>query len=95
MNFLQNITIRRTRTKSDSMLNESDVGTMHATLNETVTSVPEMSDDDDDEIKKLKDQITKLTLDLQSAHLEIEELTLENNNNKMNCTKKLLTVQLN
>ncbi|KAJ8704203.1 hypothetical protein PYW08_016858 [Mythimna loreyi] len=93
MNFLQNITIRRTRTKSDSMLNESDVGTMHATLNETVTSVPEMSDDDDDEIKKLKDQITKLTLDLQSAHLEIEELTLEAN--KMNCTKKLLTVQLN
>lgn len=80
MNFLENITFRRTRTKSDSILNDSEVtGTM---LNETVTSVPEMSDDDDNEIKTLRDQITNLTLDLQSAHLEIEQLTLENNNLK-------------
>lgn len=79
MNFLENITFRRTRTKSDSMLNDSDIAATRATLNETVTSVPEMSDDDD-EIKRLRDQISKLTLELQNAHLEIEELTLENNN---------------
>ncbi|KAH9636244.1 hypothetical protein HF086_009440 [Spodoptera exigua] len=82
MNFLDNITFRRTRTKSDSILNESEVVAATPTLNETVTSVPEMSDDEDDLVKKLREQITHLTLELQSAHSEIESLSLENSNLK-------------
>lgn len=82
MNFLDNITFRRTRTKSDSILNDSEVVANKSTLNETVTSVPEMSDDEDDIVKKLREQITHLTLELQNAHLEIESLSGENNNLK-------------
>lgn len=80
MNFLDNITFRRTRTKSDSILNDSEVIAATPTLNETVTSVPEISDDEDDLVKKLREQITHLTLELQSAHSEIESLSLENSN---------------
>lgn len=52
MNFLENITFHRTRTKSDSTLNDSEVAAMQ-TLNETTTSIPEMSDGDDGELKKI------------------------------------------
>ncbi|KAF9407876.1 hypothetical protein HW555_012247, partial [Spodoptera exigua] len=41
-----------------------------------------MSDDEDDLVKKLREQITHLTLELQSAHSEIESLSLENSNLK-------------
>lgn len=68
MNFLDNI-VRRTRTKSVSILNDSEVVATSLTLNETITSLPEMSDDDDGELKKLREQITNLTLELQSAHI--------------------------
>lgn len=91
MNFLENITFRRPRTKSDSMLtNENELNTTNI-VNETATSLPEMSDDEDDEIKKLKEQVFNLTLELQSAHSEIESLSTENSNLKKlneNLTKK-------
>ncbi|XP_047018966.1 uncharacterized protein LOC124629567 [Helicoverpa zea] len=91
MNFLENITFRRPRTKSDSML--TDENELHTTnvVNETATSLPELSDDDDDEIKKLKEQVFNLTLELQSAHSEIESLSIENSKLKKlneNLTKK-------
>ncbi|KAH9639576.1 hypothetical protein HF086_008997 [Spodoptera exigua] len=79
MNFLENITFRRPRTKSDSML--TDENELHTTnkTNETITSLPELSDDDDDEIKKLKEQVLNLTLELQNAQSEIKSLSIENN----------------
>ncbi|CAB3238538.1 unnamed protein product [Arctia plantaginis] len=77
MNFLENITFRRTRTKSDS----NDVSIQQSNesrLDGTTNSLPEVSDDED-EVSKLKQQISKLQADLNSAHSEIETLALENN----------------
>lgn len=78
MNSLENITFRRTRTNSDSILNNSD-NIIHNLNNSTVNSAPEMSDDEDDELKKLREQVIKLTTELQSAHSEIETLSSQNN----------------
>ncbi|CAG4969729.1 unnamed protein product [Parnassius apollo] len=88
MNFLENITLRRTgrtRTKSDSQSNVSqyDNELLSQTMDETATSVPDMSKDDsyDQElIANLKKQVEKLTLQLSGAEEEIDNLTLENNN---------------
>ncbi|CAG4971843.1 unnamed protein product [Parnassius apollo] len=93
MNFLENITLQRsgrTRTKSDSQSNVSqyDNELLTQTMDDTATSVPDMSKDDsyDQElIAKLKKQVEKLTLQLSSAEEEIstlDNLTLENNNLK-------------
>lgn len=79
MNFLENITFRRNRTNSESNINNSDDNNMTHNLNNTVTSVPDMSDDEDDELKNVREQIIKLRIELQSAHSEIETLALENN----------------
>lgn len=77
MNFLENITLRRTQPKAQSK-HDSDVATS-ITLNDTMDSVPEMSDDDSEEVKKLRDQILSITLELQTAKSKIEILTQENN----------------
>ena len=57
MNFLENITFRCTRTKSEiSILNESQVA--HSiTLNDTATTIPDMSEDEDEEQKQLHEEI--------------------------------------
>ncbi|CAK1596325.1 unnamed protein product [Parnassius mnemosyne] len=90
MNFLENITLRRTgrtRTKSDSQsnLSQHDNELLTQIMDDTATSVPDMSKDDsyDQElITNLKKQVEKLTLQLSSAEEEIDNLTLENNNLK-------------
>lgn len=80
MNFLENITFRRTRTKSDSILNDSDAVSAK-TINETASSVPELSDDEDlGLIKGLREQVMNLTIELKTARAEIEALSLENSN---------------
>lgn len=84
MNFFENITMRRTRTKSDSstVINQSQNDTFENTLN----SLPDLSSDDindaHQQITKLKERIDKLVLELNSAHQEIESLSLENNDLK-------------
>lgn len=87
MNFFENITMRRrrTRTKSDSItaINESQ----NETFDDTVNSLPDLSSDcnndsQQQQIRKLKEQIDNLELELSSAHQEIESLSLENNNLK-------------
>lgn len=85
MNFFENITLRRTRTKSDS--NTVTNETINSTFEDTNTSLPDLSNDDITDVKqqqitKLKDQIDKLVLDLNSAHQEIESLSLENSHLK-------------
>lgn len=85
MNFFENITMRRTRTKSNSItaINESQ----NETFQDTVNSLPHLSSDyindtQQQQITKLKEQIDNLKLELNSAHQEIESLSLENNNLK-------------
>lgn len=90
MNFLENITFRRARANSEPRLNDSDVATS-LSLNETVTSIPDMSVEEIDEVKKLRDQVMNITLELQTAHSRIEMLTLENKELRQlneNLTKK-------
>lgn len=85
MNFLDNITFRRThvRTQSDPVVDDSgDI--ISQTLECTTNSMPDISDDEDnDEVRRLKDEIKKYEAQLNSAHREIEILTLENNQLKL------------
>lgn len=77
-NFLENITFRRHRNYSDSDINESNI--IDGTLDGTRNSLPNISDDeDDDKVKELMETIKKLTSELNSAHEEITSLNLENN----------------
>lgn len=80
MNVLENITFRRNRTKSETTTNDTDPDILLANspIDGTTTSLPDISDDEDDQSTKLKRQLEQLTLELNSAHNEIESLTLEN-----------------
>lgn len=82
MNFFENITQRRKRTKSDTTntVNESP----NDTFEDTANSLPDLSIDDvqHSQISILKEQIGKLVLELNSAHREIETLSLANNSLK-------------
>lgn len=74
MNFLENITFRRTRTVSGS-----NVEVLNETLDVTTNSLPDISvDSSDEETFKLKERINKLEFELNSAHQEIESLSFEN-----------------
>lgn len=83
MNFLDNITFRRNRTKSDSnttsIENESLTST-ESPIDGTTTSLPDISDDEDNQNTQLKKQLERLTTELNSAHNKIESLSLENTN---------------
>lgn len=77
MNFFDNITRRRPRTHTEN----TDESTDNKILDGTTNSLPEISDDENnDELEKLRNQMDSLALQLNSAHSEIESLTLENNN---------------
>lgn len=81
MNFLDNITFRRTRRRSEPT--DDETGVVSQTLNCTTSSLPDISEDEDvSQIKLLKDEISKLSSQLASAHIEIEVLSLENTNLK-------------
>lgn len=85
MNFLENITFRRNRTKSDSNANTSVANmSIEEILNESTNSMPDVSLDASniDQLFKLREEIEKLKLELHSAHAEIESLSIANNNLK-------------
>ncbi|KAL0860061.1 hypothetical protein ABMA27_010376 [Loxostege sticticalis] len=78
MNFLDNITFRRNRTKSDTMMNKTD-SEMSKSFEETNNSVTlDLSDDDVTENNKLKKRIEELEAELKNALMEINILSLEN-----------------
>lgn len=82
MNYINNITFRRTRTQSEPNNDDSD-DIISQSLEQTTSSLPEVSEDEDNnEIKILKEKIDSLTSQLNSAHKEIESLSLENSNLK-------------
>lgn len=87
MNFLENITFRRSRRQSEPSNDDSDI--ISQTLNFTSNSMPDISEDDYNQIKNFKDEIDTLKAQLNSAHHEVESLTLENNNLKL-CNEELL-----
>lgn len=84
MNYLENITFRRTRTQSDSNVDNDDSRNVTSqTLDCTTNSLPDMSENEDVEtLNILKNEIERLKSELQSAHKEIDELSLENGNLK-------------
>lgn len=77
--------MRRTRINSDSDTVTNDT-VNNSTFEDTVSSLPDLSNDDINDAKqqqtKLKEQIDKLVIDLNSAHQEIVSLSLENSNLK-------------
>lgn len=82
MNFLENITFRRTRTRSEPNNDESSDNIPQA-LNCTTNSLPDISEDEDVyQINILKEEIASLASQLKSAHEEIELLSIENSNLK-------------
>lgn len=81
MDFLGNITFRRTRTISEPKNESNEI--ISQTLNNTTNSMPGMSEDEEDtQINTLKAEIENLRSQLKSAHLEIEMLSLENSSLK-------------
>lgn len=81
MNFLENITFRRTRTISEPTNDTSEINSL--TFNDTTNSMPVMSEDEEDkQIDILKTEIENLKSQLKSAHQEIEILSVENSSLK-------------
>ncbi|CAH0700235.1 unnamed protein product [Spodoptera exigua] len=74
----ENITFRRNRNRtcSDTALNDSDI--ISDTLESTVNSMPELSQDENEQLTLLKTKLLDLESQLQSAHHEIELLSAEN-----------------
>ncbi|KAH9633910.1 hypothetical protein HF086_009723 [Spodoptera exigua] len=67
---------RKMRTCSDTALNDSDI--ISDTLESTVNSMPELSQDENEQLTLLKTKLLDLESQLQSAHHEIELLSAEN-----------------
>lgn len=80
--FFENITLRRTRTRSlaETSLEKSYIN--NSTLDGSTNSLPNTSDDDSEVTQDLKCQIEKLKLDLLSAQEEINVLSIENSSLK-------------
>lgn len=80
MDFSENITFRRQRTKSYSS-NNSDDDTFNQTgYNCSATSLPNLSLSPEENEIQLKEKNAALILELESAHKEIDNLMTENNN---------------
>lgn len=79
MNFFGNITQRRRqRRRSDTNEELNVTNELSSTLDGTTSSMPNMSDDDNDETRNLRLEIEKLQLELSTAHEEINNLSIEN-----------------
>lgn len=100
MNFFGNITQRRNRRVSETK--SEDFNLTNSELDGTTSnSLPNLSDaEDSEEILQLKKQIKELTLQLETAHREVESLNIDNTNlkktiedltKKENIYKKLTT----
>lgn len=81
---IDNITVRKT-TRSYSMDNilNTNVSSNSTLLDTTMMSLPNNSLNDSDTITNYKDTIKRLTMELESAHLEIDHLNSENFRLKM------------
>lgn len=80
MNFFENITFRKTRTQSTSeILSNDESSTNNSKIDVTTSSMPNLSCDENNiQIQELKEQIVQLTLQLNSAHEEVNNLSIEN-----------------
>lgn len=86
MNFFENITLRKNRTKSETDVDE--FSSSNTTLEGSTKSLVEvLSDETDDEIQCLKQEIAKLKMELISAHDEISNLSIENSQLKETISK--------
>nr|XP_049706653.1 uncharacterized protein LOC126056748 [Helicoverpa armigera] len=74
MSESSNVTVRRGRVHSMSDIDDSFAD---QTLEGTTYSIPDLSDDDDDLVTKLKKNIHDLTIQLNSANGKIDSLSLE------------------
>lgn len=90
MSFFQNITQRRTRTKSLSKTSTIDptidvINTSNLTLDGPTNNMPNISDDNDENghIQEIQKQIEELKLQLSAAHEEIDNLSIENTELKL------------
>lgn len=82
MNFLDNITFRRNRTKlNTSNSSDDDCESVHSS-NENTSNLPDISDDNLNEVQKLKERILALETELAIARKQIDALSLENKNLK-------------
>lgn len=76
MNFLENITFRRTRTTVEP--NDSDNDEYISQTLECTTNTPEISEDEDDkELNILRKEVKILKFQLENAHRQIDLLTSE------------------
>lgn len=77
MSFFENITFRRNRTRTVSeTITEAELS--NSTIDGSTNSLPDISVEDNDEIRKLRQQIEELQTELCSAHEEINNLSTEN-----------------
>lgn len=91
MNFFENITLRRKRTTSLSETTVEESSTNNSTLDGSTSSLPNISDNECDEVQDLKRKIEQLNHELSAAHEEIDQLSIENNDLKstvIDITKK-------
>lgn len=87
MNFFENITFRKTRTRSVTDVS-CDNSINHSNLDGTTNSLPNTSEDENcTQIQVLKEQIEQLTMQLISAHEEINNLSIENSELKKSITE--------
>ncbi|PZC71438.1 hypothetical protein B5X24_HaOG213387 [Helicoverpa armigera] len=76
MNFLENITLRRTKTTVEQ--NDSRSEFIRPTLAGTTNNTPEISEDEDDkELNILRKEVQNLKTQLKNAHKQIELLSSE------------------
>lgn len=77
MNFFDNITFRKTKTRSLEMSDETSLNS--SKLDGSTSSLPNISGDENNiQIQELQNQIAQLTSQLNSAHEEIKNLNIEN-----------------
>ncbi|CAB3234199.1 unnamed protein product [Arctia plantaginis] len=78
MNFFENITLRRRRRSISGTESYNECSSRNTTIEGATISAPNISVDEDDEIDDLKRQISELQSQLQAAHEEINNLSIEN-----------------
>lgn len=80
MNFFENITLRSQRRRSDTEILTFDDDSSNDSTIEGATncSVPNIIDEENEIIEDLKRQIKELNSQLQSAHNEVNNLSIEN-----------------
>lgn len=79
MNFFGNITIRKPRrTQSETHVTDDESSTSKNTIDVSTNSMPELTDEEDEEKHCSKTEIERLTNELKIAHNEIANLNLEN-----------------